>query len=234
MDKLEKTRQSEIPNMSEERLLHQLCKAGFTVEILEGMDRAARLDKYAELVLAGKEPVAGKSAATAALVGYDVELERQCRDFQMKQWEAEKYDQDEQRKIEMARIENERAHIEAEKFEREEHRKVEWACIEAVNAEREVERTQREMQRQFEIERLAAEKAEREEASAVEVAFRETQLELQQRQLKLLEDKGNSDISKKDTRVAQLKRYGDALRNSVTKLGVEPVEIIKFFENIER
>jgi len=58
-----------------------------------------RLDKYAELVLAGKEPVAGKSAATAAPVGYDVELERQRLDFQMKQLETETYDRDEQRKI---------------------------------------------------------------------------------------------------------------------------------------
>jgi len=95
-------------------------------------------------------------------------LERQRLDFQMKQWEAEKYDREEQRKIEMARIENKRARIEAEK------------------AEREVERTQREMQRQFDIERLAAEKAEREEASSKVAAFPETQLELQQRQLKLL------------------------------------------------
>jgi len=55
MDKLEKTRLSEIRKMSEERLLHQLGKAGFTVEVLEGVDRVARLDKYAELLLAGKE-----------------------------------------------------------------------------------------------------------------------------------------------------------------------------------
>jgi len=35
MDKLEKTRQSEIRKMSDERLLHQLGKAGLTVEVLE-------------------------------------------------------------------------------------------------------------------------------------------------------------------------------------------------------
>ena len=53
--------------MSDVRLQNKLVQAGFIFEDLEGMDM---LDKYAELVLAGKEPVTSKSAP--ALVGYDV------------------------------------------------------------------------------------------------------------------------------------------------------------------
>jgi hypothetical protein len=178
MDKLEKTRQSEIRKMSDMRLQHKLIQAGFSIEIVEGMDRMAMLDKYAELVLAGKEPVLGTSAGTTAtVVGYDVELERQRLEFQIKQWEAEK--------------------------------------------------TEREA-------RLELERAEREADRAAETEFRKAQLDWQLHQIKLLEERDKSEKNKEDAKVVQLKKYGDAFRNSVTKLGADPIEIIAFFDNIER
>jgi hypothetical protein len=57
---------------------------------------------------------------------------------------------------------------------------------------------------------------------------------LQHRQIKLLEEKEKSEKERDDAQVAQIKRYGDALRNSITKLGVEPIELIAFFDNLER
>jgi len=103
MDKLEKTRQAEIRKMSDVRLQSKLAQAGISIEALEGMDRLAMLDKYAELVLAGKEPVSGKSAgAAAAVIGCDVELEKQRLDFQRKQWETERIEREAERAAEKA------------------------------------------------------------------------------------------------------------------------------------
>ena len=81
---------------------------------------------------------------------------------------------------------------------------------------------------------MGMEKVDRENASIAEAAFRDEQLILQHKQIKLIEEKEHLERSKEDAKVAQLKRYGDALRNSVSKLGNEPLEIIVFFENIEK
>jgi len=51
-------------------------------------------------------------------------------------------------------------------------------------------------------------------------------LDLQQKQITLSEAKEQSEKDRDDTKVIQLKKYGEALRNSVTKLGNEPMEII--------
>ena len=103
MEKLEKTRQAEIRKMSDVRLQSKLAQAGISIEALEGMDRLAMLDKYAELVLAGKEPVSGKSAgAAAAVIGYDVEFEKQRLDFQRKQWETARTEREAERAAEKA------------------------------------------------------------------------------------------------------------------------------------
>lgn len=93
------------------------------------MERVSMLEEYAELVLAGEEPMARKTATP--LAGYDVALERQKLESQVKQWEAERAEREEQRKFESARIEAERAEREAERVERVEQREVESARIEA-------------------------------------------------------------------------------------------------------
>ena len=188
--------------MSDVRLQNKLMQAGITIEDLEGMDRMAMLDKYAELVLTGKESFVVKPTGATAGVGYDVELEKQRLMFQMKQW-------DEQRAIELARIETEKVRIDCE-------------------------RADQEAQRQLDIKRMDMEKEDRENAKIAEIAFRDEQLSLQHRQIKLMEEKEHLERTKEDAKVVQLKRYGDALRNSVSKLGNEPLEIIHFFDIIEK
>ena len=184
--------------MSDVRLHSKLLQAGVTLDELETMDRSAMLDRYAELVLAGKEPEAGTPVVASKAVSYDPELEKQRLIFQMKQWEEDRLERELQRKLDAARFE-------AEKAERE-------ARFEAEKAEKEAARAEREAEKEY----------------------RQAQLELQQKQIKLLEDKEKSEKDRDDGQVAQLKRYGDALRNSITKLGVEPIELIAFFDNLER
>jgi hypothetical protein len=146
---------------------------------------------------------------------------------------AQKYEKEKHRKLEIAHRPI------------EEYRKLEMARLDADRAEKEAERTDRAAQRQVELARLEAEKAEREARLKLEMAereadrateaeFRKAQLDWQQHQIKLLEDRDKSEKNKEDAKVVQLKKYGDALRNSVMKLGADPIEIIAFFDNIER
>jgi len=196
------------------------------------------LDKYAELVIAGKEPGTGKVAeAPVAVAHYDIELEKQRLNFQMRQWEAERAEREEQRKIELSRIE-------AERVKRDEQRKIDLERIEADREERharlEFERQEREAERAAEAARIIDERAERdarfeferrerEAERQEEAAFRTAQLTLQQQHNTLLEERERVARSKEDAKVMQLKKYGEALRNSITKLGTDTMEIIAFF-----
>jgi len=49
-----------------------------------------------------------------------------------------------------------------------------------------------------------------------------------------MEEKQRSDKEKEHAKVTQLKTYGDALRNSVTKMTNEPIDLLLFFDQIER
>jgi len=49
-----------------------------------------------------------------------------------------------------------------------------------------------------------------------------------------LEHKEQQDLTKEANNVHLLKKYGDALRNSVVKLGNDLLEVIPFFDNFER
>jgi len=78
--------------------------------------------------------------------------------------------------------------------------------------------------------RLEFERNNRETERAAEAVFQASQLDLQQQYITLLEAKAQSEKDRDDTKVIQLKKYDEALRNSVTKLGIEPKEIIVFFK----
>ena len=133
MNKLEKTKQAELRKMSDARLVSKLTQSGCSLESVESMDRMAMLDKWAEVVLAGKDVsvnLGGATAASASVSGYDIELERRRLDFQMKQWEQEMVERKSQRDLDAQRVEDERAEREAQRDlemkrldEEKEHRK---------------------------------------------------------------------------------------------------------------
>ena len=108
MDKLEKSKQTDIRKMSDVRLTSKLTQAGYSIEMVETMDRPTMLDKWAEIVIAGRDVVANPSGATAVASGYDTELEREKLAFQMRQWEDEKLERQAQRDLEIKRLEGEK------------------------------------------------------------------------------------------------------------------------------
>ena len=119
MDRLEKSKQSELRKMSDIRLVSKLTQAGYTVDVVESMDRLAMLDKWAEVVLAGKDIVVNQSVTAAVATGYDTEVERQKLLFQVKQWEEEMIERKAERAEREAQRELENKRVEAEKAERE-------------------------------------------------------------------------------------------------------------------
>ena len=121
MEKLEKGKQAEIRKMTDARLIDKLTKAGISIEEVEHMDRASLLDRWAEVVIAGKE-VASKPSVAGVTGGYDLEFERQKFLIQMKQWKEEKKERETQREAEERRWEVERK-------EREIQREIEKEAI---------------------------------------------------------------------------------------------------------
>jgi uncharacterized protein (DUF885 family) len=97
-------------------------------------------------------------------------------------------------------------------------------------AQREEDRLEREYQRKVEADRWAEESSFRAEESI----FRQEQLRLQQHQIVLMERKELEDRDNDNNSVRLLKKYGDALRNSIVKLGNDLIDIIPFFSNFER
>jgi hypothetical protein len=114
--------------------------------------------------------------------------------------------------------------------------KQKWEAEAALEKEKiSLERAKLEAQKE-ERERLASELkakeekecAERQNRFVAEDKFREQQLMLQAEQIKL-------ERERRETKVSQLKHYGDAIRNSVSKLKENsPLEFIPFINNFER
>jgi hypothetical protein len=105
------------------------------MEELESLDRTALMNRWAEIVLAGK--VAGHikaEAADAVSVAYDVEcMEKQKALMQANQWKQEMAERRAQRELEARRFE-------AELAERQAARDAEARHLEAEAAERQVAR----------------------------------------------------------------------------------------------
>jgi hypothetical protein len=65
-------------------------------------------------------------------------------------------------------------------------------------------------------------------------AFQDAQLELQSKQVKLMQDKDKADTESEKGRITLLEKYGDVLRNTMVKMGNDVVEFVPFCDNIER
>jgi hypothetical protein len=191
------------------------------MEELESLDRTELMNRWAEIVLAGKEAGHIKAEAAAAVsVAYDIEWEKQKALMQASQWEQEMEERRAQRELETRRFE-------AELAERQAARDAEARRLEADAAERQAAR-------EIEIKRLDAEAKRREEKAIERRAFQEKQLSLQHRQVALMEDKDRVEKEAEKGRVKMLKNYGDVLRNTVVKLGNDVIDFIPFCDNIEK
>ena len=86
MESLTKTQVDAIKKLNTARLITKLAQVGYSEEELDTMDREALMGAWATCVADGKDKPAAPSNPST---GYDVELERQKLEFEMRKFEAE-------------------------------------------------------------------------------------------------------------------------------------------------
>ena len=108
MEKLTKPQRESIQKMSTPRLTHKLLEAGADEQAVEGMDRPAMLQAWAEMVAAGKDKPPKAEVGTLP-TGYDPDLERRRLEFEIRKYEGEREERSCRREKEAAEREEERA-----------------------------------------------------------------------------------------------------------------------------
>src|SRR5664279_668917 len=219
MEKLNAKQKEAVKKMSTVRLVAKLAQAGIKEETLEPVGREQLMEAWAELVAAGKDvslaPVTATAAATSSA---DVERERL-------EFEREKF------RAEMAVREREIERLSAAQ-ERESER---------LLAAQEQESARARVAQEHEAARLAWERSRAEDEREERRMQREEEAARSNQQLKLLQEANGlqreaiaKERSRSEAISSRLKTYGDALKNSITKMSDNPIELVVFFDSIER
>ena len=215
--------------MSDERLRQKLVAAGFEEDVVVAMERETMLSTYAEFLASG-----GVRPGAAAQAGYDPEVEAQKLAFEKQRWEAER--EDKLRREEVEREER-KAEREEKKAEREDRLRKEEAEREERLRKEEAE------QRRWEVEqrRWEADRVERQRKELAEDERRQTEMQQQaelfaqrQRELDRQTARDRAEEARRDSAVLKGKLFGDAMRASAIRMGVDPIEAIPFFRNVEQ
>jgi len=206
MDKLSETQRTDIKKMSNVQLTSKLMAAGVSKEEIEKLDRAGMMEAWAKLVGEGKEKVLVPTGSIT--MGYDSALEKERLAFERMKFEAENAEKLRREELEVKKLELETRRLEeerAEKLRREDFEKI-----------------------RFEEER--ADKLRREELERVERADQLLQIteqtELRRREIALQEAKASREEKMQAT---ALKRFGDAMKNAISRMPTDPMELISFF-----
>jgi hypothetical protein len=86
MEKLTAERETNIKRMSDVRLTVKWTQADWSIKKLEGVDRAAMINAWDEMVATGKDKLS-KETVEAQTIGSDAEVERKRFDFEMWNYE---------------------------------------------------------------------------------------------------------------------------------------------------
>jgi flagellar biosynthesis GTPase FlhF len=209
MDKLDKKQKETVSKMSTARLTAKLALAGVSEEDIETLNREQLLDRWAELLLAGK------TVPTESKSNFNIELERERLQFEKDKFAAEA---EERRLTKEAEAEERRLSRELELWKVEEKKLAREAAAAAA----------------WERTRLDEEKIERHEAREAEAERAKQQLIQLQLANRLQQEAMEKEKGKNDSVIAVLKQYGEAIRHSITKMADNPIEIIVFFDSAER
>jgi len=215
MEKLKPTQVDAVKKMSTARLGANLLNAGFGEEEIDAMDRQKLMNTWAECMAAGKEKAPPAQQAGAA-PGYDVELERRKLDFEIRRFEA-------QEKARVAQEQTRREELEAQEKVRQEEQKLKQ---EESSRQDKLRREDQERHEKLKFEDWERqEKLKRLELDALE-RMKEAEWE-QQRKMQ------EAKRAERQTDVEMAKRYGDAIKNSMSPMGPDALEMIAFFKHIE-
>ena len=168
MDELSQSQVESIKKLSTSRLITKLSRVGYSEEDIEKMDREMMLETWAQCVAQGLDRPPGEVAKQTA-VGYDVELERQKLEFEIRKFDAEQ-------------------------------------------RMREAELKQQQQLKETELQQ---------------------QQQLKEAELKLTAEKYAREQAEKESIVFKAKRFGDAIKASVTQMGQDALSVVLFFKHIE-
>jgi hypothetical protein len=192
--------------MNTARLTAKLAIAGLPEEEIETLSREQLLDKWAEILLAGK------TVPTESKSNFNIEFERERLQFEKEKFAAKT----------------------AEAEERRLAREAELKMREMEAEERRMAREEAKLAAAWERTRLDEEKVERRKANEAEAERAKQQLIQLQLANRLQQEAMEKEKWKNDSVIAVLKQYGEAIRHSITKMADSPTEIIVFFDSVER
>jgi transposase InsO family protein len=149
-----------------------------------------------------------------------LELELRREEIEAKRLEEEKDDR-------LRREEEEKA----DRLRREEEEKADRLRREEIEAKRlEEEKADRLRREEIENRRMEAERAERRR----QLDQLELQNDLKRKELALQEERDRREADGRNSMVARIKRVGDAMKNAISRMPNDPMELVSFFENLER
>ena len=125
-------------------------------------------------------------------------------------------------------VERERLAFEREKWEAEQQEKLRIAEFEKQKWEAEQRKEEAEQE-----ERRRKEEAEQEDKRRREFLEKE-QIDLKRQELQYQIDRNRADDERRNSAAAKGKMFGDAMRNSAIRMGVDPIDAIPFFRNVEQ
>ena len=246
MERLNPTQLESVKKMSQVRLVLKLSQAGYPVEQLEKMERQELLNLWAECVLTGKDVTPPVTTATpTASLGYDVELERQKLQLEIRRFEAqekarveeiarqEKARVDEINRLEKVRAADEKMRLEEiarvekarvaeEKMRLEEIARLEKVRLEEISRQEEIRLG--EVRRQ---DKIRAEDIEREKKWREDEATRRREADVR------AAERESEKRDERESAVNRAKRFGDAIKASLFQMGHDPMEMPAFFRHVE-
>ena len=227
MGKLGNKQREAVVKMSTATLTAKLALAGLGEEDLYTLSREQLSEKWAEMIIAGKDfPVVSKSTSS-------IEVERERIQFEKAKFAAEVEDRrlarEAEEKLLVVEAEEKRLAREDEKArfaaEAEERRLAREA--EQIRIAREAEALA------WERMRIDEEREERKQQREAEAIRAEKQLQELQEANSLQREAIRKEKGKSESVISKLKQYGDAIRNSITKMSDNPTEIVVFFDSVE-
>ena len=187
------------------------------------------LSTYAEVLASG-----GVRPGAPVQVGYDPDVEAQKLTFEKQKWEAQLRREEADREERKAEREEK---IRREEVEREDKLRKEEVKLRREEAERQDKlRSEEAEQRRWE-----ADREERQRKELIEDERRQTEMQQQaelfaqrQRELDRQTARDRAEEARRDSAVLKGKLFGDAMRASAIRMGVDPIEAIPFFRNVEQ
>ena len=227
MEHLSPESRQKVIKMNEARLRQKLVQAGYREVDVAKFDRATLLEYYAMVLLTETAYVPAKEEQEKGEeAGSDGEEEAEFAESDAGvQNTAGGEKSAEERRI--AREERQWA-LEERKLEQQRMQ------LEQQRMQLEEQRLQREQQRELEEKRLEEQRLQREQQLDMQRMQLEQQYGEQRRQREFEERKWREDRAYQESTAVQIKTWGDALRNTITKMPSEGIDVVSWFVSIDK